>query len=364
MQIDLSKILTADAFAGYVDAVKPEFVERTELKSIFPETKIFGLDFSYIKTSNGVIELTPISAFDAEPIAQQRAGFDAMSGELPLFRKKMTLSEKEKQRLVTQLLLSGGRAGDAGVQTILTNIYDDQYTLVEGARMTMEFLRSRVLMDGKISIKSATGALTFDYKVPSNHKVALSSGQTWDKPNASIVTQVRKWIDTINKDTGRTPDTIVLNRNTMALLRANQEIRANIVPLSVMANATITNQTYITDEAIINAFKSLTGITNVMVYDGKVKMDGKVLDLIEDKKVALFPSTVRMGKTLIGVSPAEFNAQNLANAGNEVSITEEGIAVNAYITTQAPYIPTTEVEFISIPSFEGSDFVFQATVQE
>ena len=360
MNINLKDVLTSQSFTGYVEKVIPELQEQMVLKALFPDKKVAGLDFSYIKSGNHAIELTAPSAYDAEPIAQQREGFDAMKGELPLFRRKMVLSEKERQMLLTTLATSNEQA----VKDVLTGIYDDQMTLISGARMTMEFLRSRVLMDGKITIESKGGAVNYDYKVPAEHKTKLTGANTWDKADAPIITQIQGWLDKVEEDCGVRPDTIVMNRNTFKLLRNNKEIRANIVPLSVMATAAVANSTFIADDMITATLKALTGLTNVIVYNAKVKMDKKMFDLIEDKKVALFPSSIKLGNTLIGTSPAEFSARWSADAGHEVSVTGEGIAVNAYVNEQAPYTAGTEVEFIAVPSFEGSDCVFQATVQE
>lgn len=360
MKLNLKDVYTSDSFVGYVDEMLPEFEAQTMLKSLFPDQKITGLDFSYIKRTNGAIELTAPSAFDAEPIAQQRPGFDAMKGELPLFRRKMVLSEKERQKLQTALLTER----EEGVKSILREIYDDQMTLVKGARMTMEFLRSRVLMDGKITIESKGGAVNFDYKVPTTHKFKLTGNDAWTHAEAKIATKITEWLDKVEADTGVRPDTMIMNRNTFRVLRNNPEIRANIVPLSVMANANVSNSTFIADEMIASTLKAMTGLKEIKVYNSKVQMDGKVMDLIEDKKIAIYPSSMPLGKTLIGISPAEFSAQYIANAGNEIAITAEGIAVNAYVEDRAPYTSGTEVEFIAVPSFEGSDFVIQAEVIE
>lgn len=360
MILKLQDIYTSDAIAGYIDKIKPELVESYVLKALFPDKKVTGLDYSYIKTTNGVIELTAPSAYDAEPIAQNRAGFDAMTGAMPLFRRKMVLSEKERQKLLTALAVGT----EEGVKAILREIFDDQMTLVRGARMTMEFLRSRVLMDGKINIESKGGAVSIDYKVPSNHKFTLSgAGQKWSDPDTDIVGQIQGWLDTVEDETGIRPDSIIMNRKTFKYLRANKGIRDNMIPLSVLASATVANSVFITDDQIMATFKALTGLANVTVHNSKVSMDKKVYDLIEDNKVCIYPSSIKLGDTLIGTSPAEFSAQYIANAGNEIAITSEGIAVNAYVENRAPYTSGTEVEFIAIPSFEGSDFVIQATVE-
>ena len=142
----------------------------------------------------------------------------------------------------------------------------------------------------------------------------------------------------------------------------DKQIRNNLLPASLLATGTVADGQIISDTLLESAFKTLTGISNIIVYNAKVTMDKKMYDLIEDNKVTFFPSTVAMGNTLIGVSPAEFNAQNIANAGNEISITSEGIAVSMKVNDTPPYTAETFAEFIAVPTFTGSDFVFQATV--
>lgn len=359
MVMKMLDVFTSASFVGYIDKRIKELEEQLVLKSIFPDKKTMSMDYSYIKTTNGAIELSAPSAFDAEPIAQQRSGFDAMSGDMPLFRRKMVLSEKERQRLMIALQTGNVEM----VKSILSEIYDDQMTLVKGARMTMEFLRSRVLMDGKITIASKGGAVNLDYKVPAENKVTLSGGtDEWDNPECKIVDQIQGWLDKVEDATGVRPDTAIMNRKTFRYLRENKQIRNNLLPASLLATGTVADGQIISDTLLESAFKTLTGISNVIVYNAKVTMDKKMYDLIEDNKVTFFPSAVAMGNTLIGVSPAEFNAQNIANAGNEISITSEGIAVSMKVNDTPPYTAETFAEFIAVPTFTGSDFVFQATV--
>lgn len=359
MIMNLEAVYTSTAFVGYIEKKIKELGEHLELEALFPVKRVEGMDYSYIKTTNGAIELTAPSAFDAEPIAQQRKGFDAMAGDLPLFRRKMLLSEKERQKLM--VALQTGK--EERVKAVLREIYDDQMTLVTGGRMTMEFLRSRVLMDGKITIASKGGAVNFDYKVPVGHKKTLSStNEKWDSPEAKIIDNVRDWCDQIEEETGIRPDAMIMNRKTFKYLRTNKQLKDNLLPVSILATASVANSQYFSDDLLLASFKALTGLKEVKVYNAKVAMDGTNFDLIEDKKVTLYPSSMLLGNTLVGVSPAEFNAQNIANAGNEISVTGDGIAVSTVIKTEAPYTSSTFAEFIAVPSFPASDFVVQATV--
>lgn len=153
MKKSIKDVFNADVFVGYIENKSPNFGMSNELESLFPIKPMTGLEYSYIVTATGAVELTSPSAFDAEPIAQHRKGFDAMKGELPLWRRMMNLSEKERQELM--IMLDGNN--EPGIEALIARTYDDQATLIDGARMTMEFLRSRVLMDGKINIESKGG---------------------------------------------------------------------------------------------------------------------------------------------------------------------------------------------------------------
>ncbi len=353
----MNEVFNSSAFIGYVDDLVPEFLGGTRLESLFPTRTIDGLDYSYIKTANSAVELTAPSAMDAEPIAQHREGFDAMKGELPLFRRKMNLSEKEKSMLGLYIQSNS----EQGVERLLTQIFDDQATLVKGAIMTQEFLRARALMDGKINIASKGGAVVVDYKVPASNKYTLAGTEAWSDAGAPIVDQITTWLDKVEEETGVRPSRMVMNRNTFKLLRKNTQIRENMIPLGVMASASLQANAVITDVQLEATFKALTGITEVIVYNQKVQMDGTLYDLIEDNKIAIVPAG-ELGNTMVGTSPAEINMGDANASGANIVVMGNGLAVNTYNNTQAPYTAGTEIEFVGLPSFLASNRVVLATV--
>ncbi|MGL5712147.1 MAG: major capsid protein [Paraclostridium sp.] len=357
MRMKFEEVFNSATFVGYVEDVQPILGEGAELEKFFPVRTVDGLDYSYIKTANSAIELTAPSAFDAEPIAQHREGFDAMKGELPLFRRKMNLSEKEKSMLKLYMQANN----QDGVNRLLTQIFDDQMTLVKGAMMTQEFLRARALMDGKITIASKGGAVAVDYKVPAVNKYTLSGTDVWSDPTAKIIDKITSALDKVEDATGVRPTRMIMNRNTFRLLRTNKQIQENMLPLGIMASATVQANAVITDVQIMATFKALTGLTEVLVYNKKVQMDGVLYDLVEDNKVAIVPEG-ELGNTMIGTSPAELNMADANASGAQISIMGNGLAVNTYTNTQAPYTSGTEIEFIGLPSFLASDRVVLMTV--
>jgi pyruvate/2-oxoglutarate/acetoin dehydrogenase E1 component len=154
---------------------------------------------------------------------------------------------------------------------------------------------------------------------------------------------------------------MLLNRNTFKLLRENNQLKATSSAFIAQSLAGLAG-TVVLDSAIVNGFKSLTGINDVIVYNKKVSMDGALLDLIEDDKVVFFPEG-NLGNTMIGTSPAELNMADANKSGANISIMGNGLAVNTYTNVQAPYTSGTEIEFIGLPSFTASEFVIQAKVK-
>jgi hypothetical protein len=341
---NFEEVFTAASFVGYLEEKHPELDATNALSSLFPITPIDGLDYSYIKSAQGVIELTAPSAFDAEPIKQDREGFDAVKGELPLFRRKMVLTEKEKYQL--ELYIQAGK--EESVKRLLTQIYNDELTLVDGAMMTMEFLRARALTEGRINIFSKGGAVSVDYKVPADQQFT-----GWDFTTDSVIEKFKEAMDKVEDNTGVRPAGVIMNRTSFKKVRDNPEL-AQYLSGVITCGGTALPPYMISDEAIIATLKDLTGLKEVIVYDKKVQLDGIVSPLIADNKLSFFPEG-QLGGTMVGISPAEMAAGRANAAGASISVTGEGIAVNVTTETKAPYSTQTEVEFVALPSFIKSD---------
>ena len=354
MQI-ITDFLNAGYFAGYVDARAIANGGDMMLERFFPVKKIPGLEYSYIKTTKGAVELSIASSYDAEPITQNRESFDAMKGDLPLFRRKMVLSEKEKMMINNAMTTQNAEY----IGGVIGTIYDDRYTLVEGALWTQEYLRAKALIDGKIVLSSNGGAVNVDYKVPADNKYTLTGTDAWSDPTAPILDQIKAWIDKVYMNTGIKPDAMLLNQTTFQYLVNNEQIRNNLIPLSLLVS-NVADSIALSDRQIMESVKAFCGLREILVYDRNVNMDGVISKLIPDNKVSIFPSG-KVGETLVGTSPAELSVY--VDGNTNVSITNAGIAVaNVVNTTGAPYRTETQVEVVTLPSFLMSDFTVLATV--
>ena len=101
-------LMNASYIANYIDLVRPTSILDSGLVTIFPNRPIMGLDYSYAKTTHGHVEIAPVSAYDAEPIAQNRESFDAVKNNKDLapylLRYEIEKMGKDDRRYLDSIL--------------------------------------------------------------------------------------------------------------------------------------------------------------------------------------------------------------------------------------------------------------------
>lgn len=358
--MNLNTKLNAGQMLGYINATAPVNTIESVLEQFFPVRAIDGIDFSYIKGGSGPVELTIPSSYDGEPIAQDRESVDMINGQLPILRRKKSLSEKEINSIENAAAQASRLKDPAIFNKTLAMIYDDQKSLYDGAIAMQEYMRAKALMDGAILLKSAGGVIQADYGVPASHKETLTGTDAWTDPTAPILDHIADWKETIYNDTGEMPTVLLMNNETWKLVRANEQVRQNLIPVAAMFSATPTTGIAFTEAQVKQSILAYTGLVDIIVYTKKAKFDGSVVSYVEDNKVSLFPASM-LGNTLIGTSPAERSART--NKNQNTSVSSEGIAITIVAKNEgAPYTQETQVEFVGLPSFEKSDSIFLATV--
>ena len=350
-------LMNASYIANYIDLVRPTSILDSGLVTIFPNRPIMGLDYSYAKTTHGHVEIAPVSAYDAEPITQNRESFDAVKGDLPLFRSKMILSEKEKAQLVSTM---NSPISKDYLNKLVASIYDDRMSLVTSLAWTQEYLRAKTLSEGKITMQSQGGAITIDYKVPANHKFTLTGTDAWTDVTAPILDQIKSWIEVVYLETGVMPSEMYLNYNTFKLMAKNDQVKAYAFPVSLALNAGTSPLVSLSDEQVMATIKAFTGLNSINVIHKKITIGGVAYDLIADNKISIVPMG-QIGETLVGTSPAEYSKNYEGN--DNVEVTAEGYAVASISSKDgAPYIYETQVEMVCLPSLPVSDTMVLATV--
>lgn len=320
--------------------------------TLFPAKKQLGLDLSWIKGHKGLpVALTP-SEFDAKATLRDRIGVSKVETEMPFFREAMRIGEKDRQEL--------NRAASASnvstVQPILDRLFDDINNLVAGAEVQAERMRMQLLSTGKIKITANRQNYDYDYKLPNTNKESLGANETvkWsDTEKAKPVQDIQRWMDKIEEKTGTRPTRAVCTRKTWNYILENKSIRLDMDPRY--------GEDRIMTDTMMQQYLSTKLGLSVAVYNKKyeAKLGGGANAFFPDNVFTLIPEG-DLGNTYFGTTPEESDLLS-GNTDAQVQIVNTGVAITT-IKEPHPVNVISVVSAIVLPSFEGIDNIFIATV--
>lgn len=320
---------------------------------LFPAKKKMGLDLKWIKTSKGLpVSLAP-SNFDAVSTLRSREGFKLTETEMAFFRESMLVKEADEQEIMRVQ-----DSTDPYAAEVLSRIFDDANTLVDGANVVPERMIMQLLApsDGspKISIEANGVTYAYNYDPNSTYKT---------KNFASLTTDTDKWSDTTNSDpmddiatamdaveaeTGERPSIMIVSRKTMDYLKQNAKIKSAILAQNTTATV------FMNDNRVKEVFSNELGI-RIIVYSKQYKKeDGTAEKFYPDGFATLIPDGA-LGSTWYGTTPEERTLMGSGEA--DVSIVNTGVAV-AVTTTSDPVHTKTTVSEIVLPSYERMDSTY------
>lgn len=320
---------------------------------LFPAKKKMGLDLKWIKTSKGLpVSLAP-SNFDAVSTLRSREGFKLTETEMAFFRESMLVKEADEQEIMRVK-----DSTDPYAAEVLSRIFDDANTLVDGANVVPERMIMQLLApsDGSPKISIEANKVTYAYNYDPN-------GTYKTKNFASLTTDTDKWSDTTNSDpmddiataldaveaeTGERPSIMIVSRKTMDYLKQNAKIKSAILAQNVTANV------FMTDNRVKEIFSSELGISIIVYSKQYKKEDGTAAKFYPDGFATLIPSGA-LGNTWYGTTPEERTLMGSGEA--DVSIVNTGVAV-AVTTTSDPVHTKTTVSEIVLPSYERMDSTY------
>lgn len=307
-------------------------------ETLFPAEKKLGLDLKWIKGSAGLPVVLKPSAFDSGAIPRPRIGFDRLSAEMPFFKESLYIDEELRQQL--NMVLETGNT--AYIDAVLNRIFNDNTVLLEGAAARREQMRMMALTTGAISITANGQNFDFDYGMPSNHKVTVTT--SWSNPDADIWTDILNGLDTIEDDTGVRPTRALCDRKTWNSMLKNNVFKKSIVK----------DQATINDRQLKQYLMDQFGI-EVVVYSKRYNNDSKTATpFVPADTFVLFPSG-SLGNTWFGTTPEESDL--MGGSAANVAITDVGVAVTS-VQKADPVNVETKVTMISLPSFPVADQVY------
>ena len=307
-------------------------------ETLFPAEKKLGLDLKWIKGSAGLPVVLKPSAFDSGAIPRPRIGFDRLSAEMPFFKESLYIDEELRQQL--NMVLETGN--QAYTDAVLNRIFNDNTVLLEGAAARREQMRMMALTTGAISITANGQAYSYDYGMPSDHKVTVT--KSWSDPTADIGADIIAGQDKIEDDTGTRPTRGICSRSQMLKIMQNDILKKNIY---VLTNGVGT----INQQTAVNYIEEQTGI-QLEVYSKRYKdEEGNTQSFVTEDLIVLLPSG-NLGTTWFGTTPEESDL--MSGSAANVSITDTGVAVTT-IKHEDPVNVETKVTMICLPSFENAD---------
>ena len=320
---------------------------------LFPAKKKMGLDLKWIKTSKGLpVSLAP-SNFDAVSTLRSREGFKLTETEMAFFRESMLIKEADEQEMMRVQ-----DSTDPYAAEVLSRIFDDANTLIDGANVVPERMIMQLLApkDGHPKISIQANGVTYEYNYDPNNTyssknyAALSSStDMWnDTENSDPIDDVSVALDAVEAETGERPSIMIISRKTMDYLKQNKKIRNAILAQNATANI------FMNDNRVKEVFSNELGIS-VIVYSKQYKDEtGKAQKFYPDGFATLIPAGA-LGNTWYGTTPEERTL--MGNATADVSIVNTGVAV-AVTVSNDPVQTKTTVSEIVLPSYERMDSTY------
>nr|DAF82199.1 MAG TPA: capsid protein [Caudoviricetes sp.] len=320
---------------------------------LFPAKKKMGLDLKWIKTSKGLpVSLAP-SNFDAVSTLRSREGFKLTETEMAFFRESMLIKEADEQEIMRVQ-----DSTDPYAAEVLSRIFDDANTLVDGANVVPERMIMQLLApaDGspKISIEANGVTYAYNYDPNSTYKTKNFASLTadtdkWsDTTNSDPMDDIATALDAVEAETGERPSIMIISRKTMDYLKQNAKIKSAILAQNTTATV------FMNDNRVKEVFSNELGI-RIIVYSKQYKKeDGTAEKFYPDGFATLIPDGA-LGSTWYGTTPEERTLMGSGEA--DVSIVNTGVAV-AVTTTSDPVHTKTTVSEIVLPSYERMDSTY------
>lgn len=339
---DVLKEFTRKATLAYARARQP----RNYLgPTLFTVNNVNELTFEYFKSLNLLPVMASVQAFGAEAQIASREGFDKVTGEIPTIKRKIPLNGKA--------LVALRREGAGDVELVRNTLYNDLDNMVDAVNARIEQMRIDAVATGQIVLNENGVVMTVDYLVPAGHKVVLAGVNLWsDAVNATPITNIQSWVNTIVADTGVTPERALTSNTVVANMLKSAEVRKLIYGDNGGSRAVSLNQ--------LNELMTAMSLPRIATYDLQVRRqnaDGTYTAgrFFPENKFVLLPGAA-LGETLMGPTEDAMLDADIDTA--EIA----GIYAAVYKESMDPPVIFTKAAACSIPTFPMADTVFQAQV--
>ena len=342
----LSEVFNAKAIAAnFTNDVSNRIPYLGE--GLFPAQKKAGLDLKWITGANGLpVSLMP-STFDAKSTLRDRVGVSITETEMAFFRESMLVKEKDEQEIMRVQ-----DSADPYAAQVLSRIFDDAKTLVDGALVVPERMRMQLLapLGGTmgISITANNTDYTYNYDPDGSWAAAhyakiTTAADKWSAAaTADPIADIEAALDAQEAAGGNRPEILLMSKKTFNYIKNADKTRSYILAQNTTANV------YLSDKVVRDYIEQEFGVT-IIVYTKKFKDESGTAANFYPDDIVFFAPSGSLGGTWFGTTPEERTLAQRTDA--DVSIVETGVAVAVTITDD-PVNTKTTVSEIVLPSFE------------
>lgn len=350
--MNIRDIYSAKAIASVYEEVASNKIPYLGA-GLFPAKKKMGLDLKFIKNSKGLpVSLMP-SAFDTKSTIRSREGFKVNETQMPYFKESMLVKEEDEQEIMRVQ-----ESSDPYAQEVLDRIFDDANTLIDGANVVPERMIWQLLANtsGSPSISISGDGATYSYNydvdgsyASNNFMEIETSSDMWDDDDSDPMKDIETAQDSVEAETGVRPSIMVISKQTMNYLKANNKVKNYILAQNVTANVMVT------DARVKEIFATELGI-DIIVYTKQYKDEsGNAHKFYPDGMATLLPAGA-LGNTWYGCTPDERTL--LGDANYDCRLVNTGVAVTVATTNDPVHTKTTASEIV-LPSFERMNETYQ-----
>lgn len=316
--------------------------------SLFPSRKIQDVEFDMILGSGGLPVSATIHAFDTKTILASRAAIEKGSQSLYLIKKQIKITEKE-------LIKIQNPRTDAELAFVLSQLYKDSETMVEGIDVRVEAMIMELLSSGKIAIEENDVKVTIDYLIPAGNQKAFS----WVATSSTPLVDLETLAAAVETESGSRPSRAMTSRKIIKAICANTSIKKAVFGVNSDKLVTL---------ALLNDLLIQSDLPVLLAYEGKYKIEVakttenptgfKTVRYFPENKISMFGSEL-LGETIYGLTAEEVK---LIGDGK---MEDAGMVGNVFVgtyTTVDPVAEFTKGAATAIPTFPHGEELGIATI--
>jgi len=211
--------LKQPALKGIVEVVDKQKLEvQDDLLNFLPDEYTYDQEFAYNVVSK-TSQMGAMIGIGNEPPIRDRDAVARRMGSLAKYGWKDIVTENE-------LLKLHNPRNDGEFKALIDSIVADGGTVVSELRDRINVTKAQAIATGQVNYddNNVKVAIDFTEDMPTEHKIALTGADTWANPEHDVLGDLIAWDQQYQDTNGKQADTILLTRQTQALLLKNTVI--------------------------------------------------------------------------------------------------------------------------------------------